>query len=58
VELPTDNLWAAQLEVMADLRGARPEALLHRYLVYGLEADLEELLAVEGRRIGRTPKKA
>lgn len=58
VELPTDNLWAARLEAMANLRGATPEALLHRYLTRGLEADLAEILATEGHRIGHAPRKA
>lgn len=58
VELPTDNLWLANLEAMAQLHGATPETLLHGYLIRGLEADLDEVLAAEGRRIGRTPRKA
>lgn len=58
VELPTDNLWLANLEAMADLHGLTREALMHRYLSRGLEADLDEVLAAEGRRIGRTPGKA
>lgn len=58
VELPTDNLWLANLEAMADLRGMTWEALMHRYLSRGLEADLDEVLAAEGRRIGRAPGKA
>lgn len=58
MELPTDNLWAAQLEAMANLRGVTPETLLHGYLTRGLEADLDEVLAIEGRRIGRAPRKA
>lgn len=58
VELPTDNLWLANLEAMASVQGVTPEALLHRYLTRGLEADLDEVLAAEGRRIGRAPGKA
>lgn len=58
VKLPTDNLWAANLEAMATLQGVAPEALLHRYLIRGLEADLDEILAGEGRRIGVAPRKA
>jgi hypothetical protein len=58
VELPTDNLWAAQLEAMAQLRDATPEALLHGYLIRGLEADLDAVLAAEGHRIGRARKKS
>lgn len=57
VELPTDNLWVAHLEAMADLRGLTPEALLHRYLIRGLEVDLDEVLAAEGGRIGYTSKR-
>lgn len=57
VELPTDNLWAAQLEAMASLRGLTPEALLHRYLIRGLEVDLDEVMAIEGRRIGYTSQR-
>lgn len=58
VALPTDNRWAAHLEAMANLQGVTPETLLHRYLTRGLEADLDEVLATEGRRIGRAPGKA
>jgi hypothetical protein len=42
---------------MANLCGMTPETLLHRYLVRGLEADLDEILTVEGRRIGYAIRK-
>lgn len=55
--LPTDNLWVANLETMASLQGETPEVLLHRYLVRGLEKDLNDVLATEGLRIGHVTRK-
>ena len=43
IELVTHNLWAAQLDAMAQVQGVELCVLLHRYLIRGLEADLKTL---------------
>jgi len=43
LELVTDNLWAAQLQAMAKVLEVDPNQLLHRYLVQGLEQDLDRM---------------
>ena len=57
LEMTTDNLWLAQLKDMARLQGVDLPVLVHRYLAQGFEADLDALMAVEGPRIGRNPRK-
>jgi hypothetical protein len=58
VQLDTDNLWAAQLEAMAEIHGVDIQVLMRRYLSMGFQADLDTLHASEGPRIGRNPRKS